>query len=60
MTGEDILTRFEITEGKIHSAVESLRKEILEELYGVSAAVHLSDALYIALQFLWLIGILFP
>lgn len=30
----------------------------LEELYGVSAAVHLSDALYIALQFLWLIGIL--
>ena len=31
MTGEDILTRFEITEGKIHSAVESLRKEIREE-----------------------------
>ena len=31
MTGEDILTRFEITEGKIHSAVESLRKEIHEE-----------------------------
>lgn len=30
-TGEDILTRFEITEGKIHSAVESLRKEIREE-----------------------------
>ena len=32
----------------------------LEELYGVSAAVHLPDALYIALQFLWLIGILLP
>lgn len=31
MTGEDILTRFEITEGKIHSAVESLRKEIRED-----------------------------
>lgn len=31
MTGEDILTRFEITEGKIHSAVEGLRKEIREE-----------------------------
>ena len=31
MTGEDILTRFEITEGKIHSAVESLRKEIRQE-----------------------------
>lgn len=30
-TGEDILTRFEITEGKIHSAVESLRKEIRED-----------------------------
>lgn len=31
MTGEDILTRFEITEGKIHSAVEGLRQEIREE-----------------------------
>ena len=31
MTGEDILTRFEITEGKIHSAVEGLRKEIRED-----------------------------
>ena len=31
MTGEDILTRFEITEGKSHAAVESLRKEIREE-----------------------------
>lgn len=31
MTGEDLLTRFEITEGKIHSAVEGLRKEIREE-----------------------------
>lgn len=31
MTGEDILTRFEITEGKIHSAVEGLRDEVREE-----------------------------
>ena len=31
MTGEDILTRFEVTEGKIHSAVEGLREEIREE-----------------------------
>lgn len=31
MTGEDILTKFEITEGKIQSAVESLRNEIREE-----------------------------
>lgn len=31
MTGEDILTKFEITEGKIQSAVEGLRNEIREE-----------------------------
>lgn len=31
MTGEDILTRFEITEGKIQSAVEGLRSEVREE-----------------------------
>ena len=31
MTGEDILTRFEITEGKIQSAVEGLRDEVREE-----------------------------
>lgn len=31
MTGEDILTRFEITEGKIQSAVEGLRNEVREE-----------------------------
>lgn len=31
MTGEDILTRFEITEGKIASAVEGLRQDIREE-----------------------------
>ena len=31
MTGEDILTKFEITEGKIQSAVEGLRDEVREE-----------------------------
>lgn len=31
MTGEDILTRFEITEGKIQSAVEGLRDEVRGE-----------------------------
>lgn len=31
MTGEDILTRFSITEGKITSAVEGLRNEVREE-----------------------------
>ena len=31
MTGEDILTRFEVTEGKIHTAVEGLRNEVREE-----------------------------
>ena len=31
MTGEDILTKFEMTEGKIQSAVEGLRNEIREE-----------------------------
>jgi hypothetical protein len=30
-TGEDILTRFEITEGKIESAVEGLRKDFTED-----------------------------
>lgn len=30
-TGEDVLTRFEITEGKIHSAVEGLREEVQSE-----------------------------
>ena len=30
-TGEDILTKFSITEGKIESAVESLRKDLSEE-----------------------------
>jgi hypothetical protein len=30
-TGEDILTRFEITEGKIKSAVEGLRKDFTED-----------------------------
>ena len=29
MTGEDILTKFEITEGKIQSAVEGLRDDCL-------------------------------
>ena len=31
MTGEDILTKFEIVEGKISSAVEGLRKEFTED-----------------------------
>ena len=31
MTGEDILTKFEITEGKIYSAVEGLRQEVRED-----------------------------
>lgn len=31
MTGEDILTKFEITEGKIQSAVEGLRDEVREK-----------------------------
>lgn len=31
MTGEDILTKFEITEGKIQTAVEGLRDEVREE-----------------------------
>ncbi|MDO4158873.1 MAG: hypothetical protein Q4D41_00265 [Prevotellaceae bacterium] len=31
MTGEDVLTKFEVVEGKITSAVESLRKEVLED-----------------------------
>lgn len=31
MTGEDILTRFEITEGKILTAVDGLRQELREE-----------------------------
>lgn len=30
-TGEDILTRFEITEGKINAAVEGLRKDFTED-----------------------------
>ena len=30
-TGEDILTRFEVTEGKIESAVEGLRKDFTED-----------------------------
>lgn len=31
MTGEDILTKFEVVEGKITSAVESLRKEVQDD-----------------------------
>lgn len=31
MTGEDILTRFEITDGKIFAAVDGLRQELREE-----------------------------
>ena len=30
-TGEDVLTRFEVTEGKIESAVEGLRKDFTED-----------------------------